>query len=354
MHTKVFSFRSLIAAFAAGAALLFMGGCAKQNALTIYTSVDRDYAEPIIQTFMDQNPEMEVNVVYDTEVTKTTGLYVRLRQEKRTPQADVFWNNEFARTVQLKLEDMLQPYQSPSAADIPAEYKDPAGYWTGFSARARVMLINRDKLPVWPAGAETPTFTPDSISDLGVPKYRGNMGMANPAFGTTGTHIAALFTTMGEQQTLATLVLAKSTASMQIRSSNSDVRDRVAEGTLWYGLTDSDDAYGALLDGKPVEMRFLDQDGGGTLVIPNTVSLIKGCQHPDNGKKFIDYILSPEVEQKLAETRARQMPVRSSIPVPEGAAKLSEVKAMKIDYEAVAKEIEPCVEALRSHGLIPQ
>lgn len=342
MHTMSKFFSGLFCVV--GAAALLLTGCAKQNALTVYTSVDQDYAEPIIQTFIDANPEMLINVLYDNEKTKTTGVFERIRREERNPQADVFWNSEIVRTIQLKQQGLLAPYQSPSAAGIPEQYKDKEGYWTGFSARARVMLINRNLVPK--------SETPNSIPALASMKYPGKRAMAVPAFGTTATHMAALYTQLGEMEMLKQIGGARVFGKMTLRTSNSDVRDGVANGELAFGLTDTDDAFAAIDAGKPVEMAFLEHGDQGTLVIPNTVALIKNCRNPENGKAFIDYILSTDVEKKLAETRARQIPVRSSVELPEGVPSLDSIHTMAVDYEMVAKNMDPCIQFLRDKNFI--
>ncbi len=324
--------------------VLFLAGCSNQNALTIYTSVDQDYSEPIIQTFIDANPEMGVTVLYDNEKTKTTGVFERIRREKRNPQADVFWNSEIIRTIQLKHEGLLAPYTSPSAADIPEMFKDREGYWTGFSARARVMLINRNIIPT--------TETPNSIPALASIKYKDKSGMAVPAFGTTATHMAVLYSMLGPEGLMKQVGLARAFGGMKVRVSNADVRDAVANGQLGLGLTDTDDAFAAIDAGKPVEMVFLDHDGQGALMIPNTVALIQNGRNPENGKAFIDYILSPEVERKLAETRARQTPLRSSVELPEGVPSIDDIQPMPVDFEAAAGSIEECMEFLRQNKFI--
>ena len=90
----------------------------------------------------NDGPVCTVNAVYDTEETKSTGLANRLLAEKARPQADVFWSNEPVRTLVLKSRDVLAPYRSPNAKGIPAALVDPDGYWTGFSARMRVIVYN--------------------------------------------------------------------------------------------------------------------------------------------------------------------------------------------------------------------
>ena len=71
---------------------------------------------------------------------------------------------------------------------------------------------------------------------------------------------------------------------------NSVVRDLVANGTLAFGLTDTDDACGALMRGDPVTINFPDQTEMGTLVIPGTVSQIAGAPHVEEAQLLIDYV----------------------------------------------------------------
>ena len=120
-------------------------GCSSNRDMevVVYTSLDQLYSEPIFKQF-EEKTGIRVNPVYDTEAAKTTGLVNRLIAEKDNPQADVFWNNEIVRTIVLKRKGVLSPYESPLANNIPAQYKDPEKYWTGFAARARILICNTE------------------------------------------------------------------------------------------------------------------------------------------------------------------------------------------------------------------
>ena len=106
----------------------------------------------------------------------------------------------------------------------------------------------------------------------------------------------------------------------------------VGEGRVAFGFTDTDD-YNVAKTVKewPVDVVFPDKDGMGTLLIPNTVALIKGGPNAENAKKLIDFLLSPEVEQFLAESRSAQIPVRDSVKRPAHVQKISEIKVMEWD-----------------------
>ena len=90
----------------------------------------------------------------------------------------------------------------------------------------------------------------------------------------------------------------------------------VARGDVLVGLTDTDDVNVALEAKQPVAMVLPDRDGIGVPVMPNMVSLVAGAPHPEEGKRLIDYLLSPEVERKLAESDAVQIPLHPACPVP--------------------------------------
>lgn len=304
-------------------------GARGENEVVIYVAHDQDYSEPILKDF-ENRYGIKVRAVYDTEATKTVGLVNRLIAEKNNPQADVFWNNEFVRTIKLKEEGILEPYCSPSAKNIPEFYKDENCYWTGFAARARVIIINTNLVK--------PGEEPKSIFDFTESKWKGKFTFADPRFGSTGTHFAAIFTLLGEEEAKKLFKNIKENEPV-IAASNGQVRDLVASGQIPAGLTDTDDANDAVVDGKPVKYYFPDQDGIGTLVFPNTVMMIKGARHKENARALIDYLLSEEVEGKLARTKAVQMPTRN-IEVPENVPKIQSIKAMNVKYDEVYKNLE--------------
>src|SRR5215207_8831533 len=179
-------------------ALCAAGACRSRPAdetpirtVTVYVSTDRVFSEPILYEY-EKRSGVKVNAVYDTEETKSTGLANRLLAEKARPQADVFWSNEPVRTLVLKSRGVLAPYRSPNAEGIPAPLVDPTGYWTGFSARIRVIAYNTKSV--------RPGEAPRSIFDLADPKWKGQVAIADPRFGSTSFHVAALYAAAGDER----------------------------------------------------------------------------------------------------------------------------------------------------------
>ena len=295
-------------------ATLLLLGCPNQKPplereVVAYVALDRLYAQPILDAFTEDTG-IEVLAKWDTEATKTTGLVEAIRAESNRPRCDVFWNNEVSQTIALAREGLLAPYDSPLAADLPDHARDPEHRWTGFAARARVLIVNTDRVPE--------DRRPTGYRDLLDPEWAGQCGIAKPLFGTTATHVAAWWASMGPEATQEHLAALKANGVV-ICASNADVKDRVAQGELAFGWTDTDDANLAILDGAPVAIVFPDQadDAPGTLLIPNTVAILRDAPHPRPAHVLIDYLLRPEVEAALARARSAQVPLRAGLARPD-------------------------------------
>jgi iron(III) transport system substrate-binding protein len=312
---------------------------AGRSQVVVYVTVDQVYAEPILKEFEAQSG-IQVLAVYDIEATKTTGLVNRLLAEKDRPQADVFWSNEFSQTLLLKGKGVLAPFKPENAAGLPPTLVDAGGYWTGFGGRARVLLINTQRID--------PSQAPQSILDLtrGIPPA-SQVGIALPMFGTAATHAAALYAAIGSEKA-GNYYRQIAASEVRVLDGNSVVRDLVVNGELSAGMTDTDDACVAIQKGEAVQMVFLDQQTGGlgTLLIPNTVALIQAGPHPGQGKQLIEYLVSPAVEGKLLQAgsiqvAARPIQVQNPCAIPSG------IRWMAVDYEKVYQSLQPAQDELR-------
>jgi len=308
-----------------------------QKPVTVYVSTDRVFSEPILQAF-EQRTGIQVNAVYDTEETKSTGLANRLLAERERAQADVFWSNEPVRTLVLKSRGVLAPYRSPAAGKIPATFKDPEGYWTGFSARVRVIAYNKKLV--------SDSNAPVSVLDLADPMWKGQVAMADPRFGSTSFHVAALYVMLGDEKADDFFSRLKANG-VKIVAGNSVVRDMIVSGEVKVGLTDTDDVNVAMEDGAPIGMVMPDKDGMGVPMMPNMVSMIAGAPHPAEATQMIDYLLSTDVEAMLAKSEAVQIPLRASVPGPANLPRLDAFKPMTLDYAKAAARVEDVTQRLQ-------
>ena len=308
------------------------GIAAQERVVTVYVSLDQEHSQRILEEFT-RTTGIRVDAQFDTEENKTVGLVNRIISERDTPRADVYWNNEAGQAVRLQNMGVLSPYASPGAADIPERFRDPDHHWTGFAGRARCLIYNTDQVG--------PDDLPKRIKDLADPKYRGQAAIARPLTGTTLTHAAALYSAWGEQEA-ETYFNALLDNDVRWERGNGQVKNSVAAGTRPYGLTDTDDANVARLDGRPVGIVFLDQQEGGlgNLVIPNTVMILKGAPHRAEAEALVDYLLSREVEATLAAGASAQIPLHPGMAGPPNLPPLDGIRAMDVDFADVGHQIE--------------
>ncbi|MFQ5862580.1 MAG: extracellular solute-binding protein [Candidatus Brocadiales bacterium] len=310
--------------------LLSSLGTVYAGEVVVYTSVDRLFSEPVLKDF-ERKSGIKVKTLFDTEEAKSTGIVNRLIAERNNPQADVFWSGDPVRPILLEKRGMLEPYKSPSASDIPDIYKDEQGYWTGFSARVRVIVYNKELVK--------PKEVPKSIFDFLKSRWSGRVAIANPLFGTTSIHAAALFVILGDDRARQFFEALK-TNGVRLVSSNGEVRRLVSRGEVAAGIIDSDDVNVAILEGAPVGMVYPDQKGMGALIMPNMVCMIKDGPNPENAKRLLDFLLSEEVEERLAHAECVQIPLRSWVKRPENIATINDIGESAVDYREVANKLE--------------
>ncbi len=313
-------------------------GCSRDPDVTLYVALDQEHSSQLVRRFENQS-SLAVKARYDTEASKTVGLVGAIIEERARPRCDVFWNNELAHTVRLAQKDLLEPYVSPSAKAIPAEYRDAKGRWTGFAARARILIVNTEQI-------KDPKDYPKSMWDLLDPKWKRRCGVARPLTGTTLTHFTALRSVLGEQE-FHRFVDGLFENEVVFLQSNGATMKQTAAGNLAWAFTDTDDYHVALQKGHPVTAVFPDQgeDQIGTMLIPNSVCIVKDCPHPQRARQLVDWILSEEVEGLLAAAKSAQIPLRPKVkgPAEPTILTIGRFKAMRWDPEITAKNLEKTV-----------
>ncbi len=309
--------------------------------VVLYYSADEPIARQLIEAF-EKKTGVKVKGVGDNEAVKATGLAQRIRAEKDAPRADVFWNSEILHTIALGREGLLAPHESEALSDWPEQYRDENRLWHGFALRARVFVYNTNEPPSVNINEEVRPIR--HVRDFFHPTFSGLFVMARPEFGTTYDHIAGMSTLMGDGD-LQLWCYQMRKQRLRLVDGNAAVVRAVAMGEARGGMTDTDDVWAAKREGWPVDMIYIRHDNydisgrnvdeaHGALVIPNTVARVKGGPNPDNAALLIDFLLSAEAEEMLAQSDSRNIPVR-----PEVAAKFPELAVPEpavIDYDDMA------------------
>jgi iron(III) transport system substrate-binding protein len=264
--------------------------------VVLYCAHDAVFAQGVLARFTAKTG-IPVSVRWDSEATKSLGLVERLLSERARPQCDVFWNNELLGTLDLAAKDALEPYRGMGWERIPPAFRDPDARWAGFAARLRVMLVNTAAMK-----ADDAAIAARLAGDC------SRVAIAKPLYGTTLTHYSVLWSRLGADGLKAWHRGLRARGAREV-DGNAMVKELVASGACDLGFTDTDDAFEALDAGKPVAFTPTRLDDGATIVMPNTVSLIRGAPHQDQARELIDFLLSEETELALANSGSRQVPL---------------------------------------------
>lgn len=246
-------------------------GCVKQEStVTVYASQDQVYAEPILKKFEDETG-IRVRAVYDSEAVKTVGLVNRLIAEQANPQCDLFWNNEELRTRQLETRNVIEKWA-------------PVGF------RSRRIVINTNIISTGPA----------SLVDLTNAAWKAKVALAYPLFGTTATHFLALRQHWGAEAWERWCRVLQANKPFLV-DGNSVVVQLVARGEAAIGLTDSDDIAAGQKQGMPIKALPLEP---ASLLIPNTVAMVRNRSHPTQAQRLYEYLQSEPVRAALIAASA--------------------------------------------------
>ena len=282
----------------------------KDNApsLVVYAAQDQVYAEPIFRQFTKETG-IKVRAVYDSEAVKTVGLANRLLAERSHPQCDVFWGNEELRTRQLAAQGV---------------FRETNG-WAAFGFRSRRIVVNTNKVTNLIAS------TPFSLLELAQPAWRHKVALAYPLFGTTSTHFLALRQYWGETNWLR-WCQALQTNKPFLLDGNSQVVKMVGRGEASIGLTDSDDIAAGQQEGWPIVALPITLE---TLLIPNTVAVMRGGPHPAPAQRLFEYLQRREISDQLMMAQALEGWMPGLRP------------HLRVDWTAVLKDLEPATAELK-------
>jgi iron(III) transport system substrate-binding protein len=338
---------AVVAAVALGVASVFL---MQRPRVVLYCAQDKEFAEGVLGDFTKANG-LEVTTKFDTEADKSVSLVHELLKEGDHPRCDVFWNNEIVSTIRLQKKGLLAPYASPSAEPYPERAKAKDDTWHAFAERARVLIVNTKLV-------EKEEDRPKSLLDLQDKRWKGKAAMARPQFGTSATQAACLFAVLGADRAKE-YYHALRLNGVQIAPGNKQVAEWVGNGRtpagaeVAVGVTDTDDAMDEVAAGHPVAIIFPDRDADpdsrmGTLFIPNTVAVVKNCPNPEGAKKLVDFLLSADVEKRLAESDSHQIPINPKVKaeLPKEVEAGRTARRMAVDFDNAADlwdEAQKCV-----------
>lgn len=278
---------------------LIVGGCGssgapaqqqpqKQLKLTLYCGLMEDYMVKAVKEF-----EKDTGIKVDAVRMSSGEVLGRIQAEKNNPKASVWYGGPADAFIQAKEYGLLEKYVSPNAEKIPAQFKDPDGYWTGIYVGYLGFSSNKKLL------AEKGIPEPKSWQDLLRPELKGQVVVANPgSSGTAYTMLATIVQLMGEEKGLQYMKQLHSQIKTYPKSGTAPAM-MAGQGEATVGITFLHDAIKYREEGMKDLVLSAPSEGTGYEI--GAIGIIKGGPDQEAAKKWIDWCLAKKA-QELGQT----------------------------------------------------
>ncbi|MBZ7673954.1 ABC transporter substrate-binding protein [Klebsiella grimontii] len=278
-----------------GAALAMMLSAtmiSSAHALTVYTAGPGSLAKSLASGY-EQKTGVKVNIFQAT----TGKVMARLEAEQANPQADVLISASWDTAEDLHHRGWLLPYQSANSDKVPANLKSADYVAQGISALGIV----------WNSKSGTPE--PKEWRDLTEAAFKNKVTTPDPALsGASLDLLIGLHNGMGDKAWALFNDLKNN--GMVVSGPNAQAVTPVMQGAkaAVFGAVDYV-SYGNIDQGESLKVIF---PASGTVIAPRPMMILKTSQHAEDAKAFVDYVLSPEGQARVAD--AWLMPARSDVP----------------------------------------
>jgi iron(III) transport system substrate-binding protein len=249
----------------------------------------------------------------------------RIAAEKDKPLCDVFWSGDVA--VLENAKENFQTYRSPEAKALPAGYVEKDARWTASNAHVMIIMVNKSLVRA--------ADMPKNWKDLFDPKWKGKIVMANPEKSGSAYAQAYGFYKLSGWDGINRLI-----ANTKILDSSSLIYKGVAAGEYPLGITMEYAAHRYIAGGDKNVGIIYPADGA--FISPEATGIVKNCPHPEEAKKFVDYLISKKVEDDIFDKFSRR-PARLDADDTEGLPSIKKIAVLKsfdfIEANRLEKEI---------------
>lgn len=316
---------------------------AQGDTLTVLCTPQEDWCVAMTQAF-----EAETGIATSYVRMSSGESLARIRATADNPEFSVWWGGPADAFIAATDEGLLDQYESPNAAAIDPQLRDPDNYWTGVYVGALGFCSNVEILEE--LGVEPPT----SWQDLLNPALQGNVAVAHPA--TSGT----AFTTLWTNVTLAADRLDAEEGIGYYRN-GFPTREAVDEAFGYFAelhqnilqYTRSGSAPGRMAGGGEIAVAIIFshdcvklQVEGYEGIVVNTfadegmgyeiggMGIIANGPEPETARLWYDWALTAETQAISLTVNSLQLPTNPDAPVSPLAVDLSEVTLVDYNFEA--------------------
>lgn len=299
----------------------------ESNTLVIYSPNSEGLINATIPAF-----EEKYGITVELIQAGTGELFKKLESEKDAPVADLIFGGSY--TQYASHGELFQEYVSPENENVVEEFRNTTGYSTPYTLDGSVIVVNKDL---------TKGMDIKGYADLLREDLKGKIATADPANSSSAfAQLTNMLAAKGGYESEEAWQYVEELFGLidgKIASSSSNVYKSVADGEMAVGLSYEDPTVKLLNDKANVEVIYPEE---GTVFLPASLAIVKDAKNAENAKKFVDFVLSKEVQDTLG-TSTTNRPVRKDAATSDNMKALSDIKVLVEDYDYVIKNKEAIV-----------
>jgi iron(III) transport system substrate-binding protein len=268
---------------------------AQNRVLNIYSSRHYDTDEALYSDFTKAT-----GITVNRVEAQPDPLMERMRSEGANSPADVFITVDAGRIERAHQAGLLQPLASETLASrIPASYRDPDGHWFGFSTRARVFLVSKDRVAEGAIG---------TYEDLADPKWKGKVLIRSSTNVYNQSLTGSILAAHGPEKTEAWAKGVVANFARPPRGGDTDQIKAVAAGEGDVAIANTYYFGGLVRSSKPedkalvekVRIVFPNQADRGTHVNISAAGIAKHSKNIEAARSFLEYLSTPSAQRYFA------------------------------------------------------
>ncbi len=307
--------------------------------VVIYSGRREQFVTPVLEDF-EQLTGIRVRLLSGS----ATSFAHRITEERRRPQADIFLANDAGIMEYLRRQGVLQPVEVLGVDRVSEKFRAGDHSWVGLSARARVLMYNKELI-----GEDE---MPRSLFDLTAPRYSGRFAITRAGNSSLVSHMAAVRAARGDSG-MKDFIRGVLANDPPVTSGHTDIRRMVGAGEIEFGLVNC--YYFRLqLDedrNNNVGVVYPDQDEGqpGTFVNVAGAAFIDGAPNYENALKLLEYLLQPQQLQRFSDI-SRETPILPDAEHPEGGKPIDAFRWMDMPLTELGGVWEDTLDAMEEAG----
>ena len=272
------------------------------DSLVVYSGRSDKFIKPVLENFTKQT-----GIKVTVHAGKSTALLNKLKVEGERTDADLFISNDAGTLQKGSSLGLFGKIPESVAGQIEKNYRAEDDTWIGLSARARVLVVNKNsKL----------ANDLDSVFDLADPKLKGKLGITNS---TNESYIAGVTVYMlaaDKSKTEAWLEGMKANVGGKVFNKHSKIVKAVADGKLDAGLVNHYYIFRHLdkHPDAPVKLVMPDQKNDQMGVAWNVagIAVSKHSKKQALAQKLIEFLVSEKGQKQFSEVN-REYPTRKGV-----------------------------------------